>query len=86
MKTEDQIAYDKELVAKMIGSKSAMEAALRRIELLEQRLGRQVVFLGVLNSAIGTSLHAQFTAKDSYTVRPIHKMIAAYIAEGKEVL
>ena len=34
-KSEEQIAKDKEAVARMIGAKSAMEAAQRRIETLE---------------------------------------------------
>lgn len=37
-KTEDQIEADKQAVQKMIGAKSAMEAALRRIEVLERAL------------------------------------------------
>lgn len=37
-KTEDQIEADKLAVQKMIGAKSAMEAALRRIENLERAL------------------------------------------------
>lgn len=35
---EERIAKDKEAVARMIGAKSAMEAAQRRIELLERIL------------------------------------------------
>lgn len=38
MTDEERIAKDKEAVAKMIGAKSAMEAAQRRIELLEKAL------------------------------------------------
>lgn len=34
-KTEDQIAKDKEAVRAMTGAKAAMEASLRRIEMLE---------------------------------------------------
>lgn len=37
-KTATQIEKDKEAVAKMIGAKSAMEAAIRRIETLELAL------------------------------------------------
>lgn len=37
-KTEDQIAKDKEAVRAMIGAKASMEAALRRIEVLENAL------------------------------------------------
>lgn len=37
-KTEDQAEKDKEAVQKMIGAKSAMEAAIRRIEKLESAL------------------------------------------------
>lgn len=35
-KSEEQIAKDKEAIARMVGAKSAMEAALRRIETLEK--------------------------------------------------
>lgn len=45
-KSEEQIAKDKEAVARMIGAKSAMEAAQRRIELLEGKL-RQAAELGI---------------------------------------
>lgn len=38
--TQTQIDKDKEAVAKMIGAKSAMEAALRRIDTLETALKR----------------------------------------------
>lgn len=37
-KTEDEIAREKEAVQKMVGAKSAMEAALSRIERLQQAL------------------------------------------------
>jgi len=37
-KSEEQIAKDKEAVARMIGAKTAMEAAQRRIETLEYAL------------------------------------------------
>jgi len=37
-KTDDQIAKDKESVARMNGAKAAMEAALRRIDVLEKSL------------------------------------------------
>lgn len=37
-KSEEQIAKDKEAVARMIGAKAAMEAAQRRIETLETAL------------------------------------------------
>lgn len=37
-KTEEQAEKDKEAVQKMIGAKSAMEAAIRRIERLEWAL------------------------------------------------
>tara|TARA_R110000796_G_scaffold68034_4_gene156040 strand:+ start:906 stop:1205 length:300 start_codon:yes stop_codon:yes gene_type:complete len=37
-KDEDQIAKDKEAIAKMVGAKSAMEAALRRIDGLSRAL------------------------------------------------
>lgn len=37
-KTEDQIVREKEAVTKMIGAKSAMEAAISRIQTLENAL------------------------------------------------
>lgn len=37
-KTEDQIAREKDAVQKMIGAKSAMEAALARINTLERAI------------------------------------------------
>jgi type II secretory pathway component PulL len=57
-KTEDQIAKDKEAVAKMVGAKSAMEAAQRRIELLEACLRQCNADMEGLQRVIGDRLCA----------------------------
>lgn len=52
-KTEEQIAKDKEAVKAMTGAKSAMEAALRRIDLLEMTLKSVIRQSDVLSEAFG---------------------------------
>lgn len=44
-KTEDQIAREKDAVQKMVGAKSAMEAALARIGTLENAIKRMATVL-----------------------------------------
>lgn len=55
-KTEDQIAKDKDAVQKMIGAKTAMEAALRRIQSLESALRTAKVRIEEIQRAQGDSL------------------------------
>jgi hypothetical protein len=52
-KSEEQVAKDKEAVARMIGAKSAMEAAQRRIELLEGALRQAKVNLEAISKPFG---------------------------------
>lgn len=56
-KSEDQIAKDKEAVARMAGAKSAMESALRRIETLEKCLRDVREQSAVLGKAFGETIH-----------------------------
>lgn len=56
-KSEEQIAKDKEAVKAMTGAKAAMEAALRRIDTLEQSikmLDRQITAVA---AAYGENVH-----------------------------
>lgn len=52
-KTEDEIAREKELVAKMVGTKSAMEAALSRIGRLERTMNDVNIYLEDLRKQSG---------------------------------
>ena len=55
-KTEDQIEADKQAVQKMVGAKSAMEAALRRITTLESALGTAKARIEEIGRGHGDSL------------------------------
>lgn len=55
-KTEDQIAKDKEAVQKMVGARSAMEAALRRIDVLESALKVAKIRIEEMQRAHGDNL------------------------------
>ena len=52
-KTEDQIQREKEAVARMVGAKSAMEAALQRIATLEEYGRRMACVARELERMIG---------------------------------
>ncbi|WP_210203037.1 hypothetical protein [Pseudaminobacter soli (ex Li et al. 2025)] len=56
-KSEEQIAKDKEAVARMIGAKTAMEAAQRRIELLEQTLKSVQSRCDCVSKSFGEAAH-----------------------------
>jgi predicted Zn-dependent protease len=55
-KTEDQIEADKQAVQKMIGAKSAMESALRRIHTLESALNVAKARIEEIGRAHGDNL------------------------------
>lgn len=55
-KTEDEIAREKEAVQKMVGAKSAMETALKRIERLEGTISRMVLHIDDVSVAFGEKL------------------------------
>lgn len=56
-KSEEQIARDKEAIAKMVGAKSAMEAAIRRIEVLEECLKSVRRQSEVIGKAFNETVH-----------------------------
>ena len=56
-KSDDQIAKDKEAVKAMTGAKQAMEATLRRIELLENALSSVRKQSTDINKALGDCIH-----------------------------
>ena len=70
-KTEDQIQREKEAVAKMVGAKSAMEAALQRIATLEEygarmaRLAHELGRFASQEALIRTNYHRD-TAMGGY--------------------
>lgn len=53
-KTEEQIEKDKEAVSKMIGAKSAMEAAIRHIDQLESVIKQMKTAHNECMKAVGT--------------------------------
>ena len=55
-KSEEQIAKDKEAIQKMVGARSAMEAALRRIDVLESALRVAKIRIEEMRRAHGDSL------------------------------
>ena len=56
MKTEDEIAREKDAVQKMIGAKGAMETAIKRIERLEQTISSILMISDDMASKVGDSL------------------------------
>ncbi len=56
-KSEEQIARDKEAIAKMVGAKSAMESAIRRIEVLEDCLRSVRQQSAVIGKAFNETVH-----------------------------
>ena len=55
-KTEEQIARDKDAVQKMVGAKSAMESALRRIDALENALKKARMAIEEAGNTYGDKL------------------------------
>lgn len=74
-KTEDQIAREKDAVQKMIGAKSAMEAALTRITTLERTLGDIDRILSDMSQRVGDGLgfktyhHGKGSGEDFISIR-----------------
>lgn len=56
-KSEEQIAKDKEAIARMVGAKSAMESAIRRIDVLEQCIKSVREQVGVIGKSYSENVH-----------------------------
>lgn len=56
-KTDDEIAREKEAVQKIVGAKSAMEAALQRINRLERTLSHVDAILTDMRGNVGDGLY-----------------------------
>jgi hypothetical protein len=56
MKTEDEIAREKDAVQKMIGAKGAMETAIKRIERLENTISQILSISDDMAEKIGENL------------------------------
>jgi predicted phosphoadenosine phosphosulfate sulfurtransferase len=69
-KSDEQIAKDKEAVARMVGAKAAMEAAQRRIELLESRLRSVREDCAYVAKALGDAAHFRIYHMNDWRVRP----------------
>lgn len=59
MKTEDEIAREKEAVQKMVGAKSAMEAALSRIERLQKAMSNIDTILTDAQRSVGDGVYVK---------------------------
>lgn len=68
-KSEEQIAKDKEAVARMIGAKAAMEAAQRRIETLEGALKSVRQRCDCVSKAFGEAAHFNVYHQTNWQVR-----------------
>lgn len=55
-KTEDEIAREKDMVQKMVGAKSAMDAALSRIDRLQKTIERMVCLIDDVSGVFGETL------------------------------
>ncbi|PRD42080.1 hypothetical protein C5748_18160 [Phyllobacterium phragmitis] len=73
-KSEEQIAKDKEAVKAMIGAKSAMEAAQRRIELLESRLKSVRSDCEYVARALGEGAHFRIYHANDWRVRSVKEI------------
>lgn len=58
-KTEDEIAREKEAVQKMVGAKSAMEAAISRIDRLQKAISKAEIILADLQKHIGDGIYVK---------------------------
>lgn len=82
MKTEDEIAREKELVQKMVGAKSAMETAIKRIERLELVLGMLDRILSDMAENVGDRLyvktyqHGESDGSGTIKTIPLRKQIS----------
>ena len=85
-KTEEQIAKDKEAVARMTGAKSAMEASLRRIELLEARLRRVKVQCAEVSKSFGDYAHFKVWKNGDHVVRSAKEIFTEIDQSINEVL
>lgn len=58
-KTDEEIAREKEAVQKIVGAKSAMEAALQRINRLERTLDHVDAILADMRGNVGDGLYVK---------------------------
>lgn len=87
-KTEDQIAKDKEAVKAMTGAKAAMEAAIRRVELLEAALKSVRGQAERIGKAFGPEVHLNvYSVKTGrYEITPANELFATIDETIKKVL
>ncbi|MBD7992873.1 hypothetical protein H9643_19025 [Ochrobactrum sp. Sa2BUA5] len=86
-KTEAQIAKDKEAVKAMTGAKAAMEASLRRIEILEMALKSVRAQVENVGKAFGPDVFLNvYRAGDGYSPRKASDLFAKIDADIRNVL
>ena len=87
-KTEDQITREKDAVQKMVGAKSAMEAALGRIATLERAITHMNVVLDDMSKQVGDGVgymtyHAEKNVEGFISIRKQANRVAEI---GRKVL
>ncbi len=87
-KSEEQIAKDKEAVARMIGAKSAMEAAINRVEQLERTMAAVRQRLEYVSKAFSGEIYISvYDARASrYEARPIKDVFGELDRQMRAVL
>ena len=87
-KTETEIERDKEAVAKMIGAKSAMEAALRQHDRLRLTVEQLLRGLAEVKKVSGPDVMIRTYCGPGREVETmtVHKMIEYLDAKAREVL
>lgn len=88
-KTEDEIAREKDMVQKMVGAKSAMDAALSRIDRLQRTIERMVCLIDDVSGAFGETLMYQTyqhgeNSSDRKTIA-VKKQMARIAQMGRDV-
>jgi hypothetical protein len=85
-KSDEQIAKDKEAVARMIGAKAAMEAAQRRIEMLESALKNVRSRCDCVAKAFGEAAHFKVYHQGDWKVRSAKEIFSEIDNTIKAVL
>lgn len=85
-KDQDQIAKDKEAVAKMIGAKDAMAAAIRRVSDLESTLGAVRSELQRIDKEVSGALYVRSFVQNEWKVIPLKEVFERVDATIRKVL
>lgn len=86
MKTEEDIAREKEAIASMKGAKSSMELALSRNTRLEMALAALIGDIETLKRALGDSAYLPVIENGSRVIKPIHAFVDEATKKARSVL